>query len=119
MTDAARELSRLVGTLEDFCGQETVLFRAADYDGIRAVQERAAPVVSRVAALAPAGEAAIHERVARLIERRAELILEMKAASGRTGRELAEVSEGVRQCARVAPAYAARNTPRKRLSVAM
>ena len=63
MTDAARELARLVGVLEDVLDQEAVLFRASDYDGIRAVQEKAEPIVARVATLGPIGGAAISETV--------------------------------------------------------
>ncbi len=119
MTDAARELVRLVGALEDVVGQEAVLFRAADYDGIRAVQEKAAPIVARLATLGPIGGVVVNERVARLIERRAAVVGQMRSACGRVKHELSGVLEGAQQCARVAPAYVRRGPHRQRLSVAM
>lgn len=119
MTDAARELSRLVGALEDVVGQEAILFHAADYAGIRASQERAGPIVTRLAEMSSSAGAAISARVVALIERRATLILEMKLVSGQMRRDLTEVGEYERQFGRVAPAYAKREAPRSRLSVAI
>jgi hypothetical protein len=119
MSDAARELARLVGVLEDVFEQEALLFRAADYDGIRAVQEKAEPIVARVAMLGPIGGGAINERVTRLIGRRAALVVQMRTACGNLKHELSEVREGEQQCFRVAPAYVSRVALRQRLSVAM
>jgi hypothetical protein len=119
MSDAARELARLVGVLEDVFEQEAVLFRASDYDGIRAVQEKAEPIVARVATLGPIGGAAISERVTRLIRRRAALVVQLGTACSNLKHELSEVREGEQQCARVAPAYVKRVALRQRLSVAM
>jgi hypothetical protein len=119
MTDAARELSRLVGALEDVVGQEATLFRAADYSGIRATQERAGPIITRLAEMSSSAGAAISARVVELIERRAALLLEMKRVSGQMSRDLKEVDEYERQFGRVAPVYAKREAPRSRLSVAI
>lgn len=119
MSDAARELARLVGVLEDVFEQEALLFRAADYDGIRGVQEKAEPIVARVAMLGPIGGGAINERVTRLIGRRAALVVQMRTACGNLKHELSEVREGEQQCSRVAPAYVSRVALRQRLSVAM
>ncbi|MBC7368211.1 MAG: hypothetical protein H7343_15595, partial [Undibacterium sp.] len=54
MSSPAHTCARLLAALEDLVSQEASLLRAADFAGVLATQERAAPIVERLAALAPA-----------------------------------------------------------------
>ncbi len=119
MPGHAHEIARLIGALDDLVGREEVLFAASDIDGVVAVQGRAAPLVTRLAELAPSADADARARVARLLGRRGTLAQQLARAAERLRVELAEVQTSEAQCARLAPAYVVREVPRQRLSLAL
>jgi len=71
MKTAAETARRLLGTLERFVVQESILLHAGHYSQMAAVQRRAAPVIASLCQLgADPGVAALGERVAALLARR-------------------------------------------------
>jgi hypothetical protein len=73
MKNAVETGRRLLGALEDFVQQESILLRAGHYAQMALVQRRAAPLFARLGELgAEPGVAVLRARVAALLERRRE-----------------------------------------------
>jgi hypothetical protein len=119
MAAPAHTCARLLAALEDLVSQEAVLLRAADYSGVLSTQERAAPLIERLAALAATADAAVRTRVAAVTVLRARSLEWLAGEIARVRIELAEMAVSERQVARVAPVYMSNTSPRQRLSVAL
>lgn len=117
MASPAHTCARLLTALEDLASQEAVLLRAADFAGVLATQERAAPVVERLAALAATADAAVRLRVEAVIALRSRSLEWLAGEMARVRTELAGLEANERQIARVVPAYMGNTSPRRRLSV--
>ena len=100
--------TRLLAALEELAAQETILIRTMEFIEAAAVQERAAPLVERLCALAadPA-TAPLQPRVAALLERRGQNHHFLDAQLARLQEELGRVTEARGRLRRVAPAYKA------------
>ncbi len=119
MATHAHTCARLLTALEDLVSQEAVLLRAADYSGVLATQERAAPLVERLAALATTADAAVRMRVAAVTALRSRSLEWLAGEMARVRTELSEMAASERQVARVAPVYMSNASPRQRLRVAL
>ncbi len=117
MSSPAQTCARLLAALEDLVSQEAVLLRAADFSGVLATQERAAPLVERLAALATTADAAVRTRVAAVIALRSRSLEWLAGEMERVRSELAGMEASERQVARVAPVYMSHAGPRQRLGV--
>ncbi|MBC7368313.1 MAG: hypothetical protein H7343_16130, partial [Undibacterium sp.] len=109
--------ARLLAALEALVSQGASLLRAADFAGVLATQERAAPVVERLAALAPAAHVAVRMRVETVIALRSRSLEWLAGEMDRVRAELSAMETSERQVARVAPAYMSSPSPLQRLSV--
>lgn len=97
---------RLLSALEELVGQETLLIRTMDFVEAVDLQERAAPLVEKLCALAAVPEvAALRPRVAALTERRGQNHHFLDTQLARIQGELARVNEARGRLHRVAPAY--------------
>ncbi|HEX3730955.1 MAG TPA: hypothetical protein VHV47_14180 [Opitutaceae bacterium] len=71
MKSAADTARRLLGTLERFVVQESILLHAGHYSQMAALQRRAAPVIASLCQLgAEPGVGALGDRIAALLARR-------------------------------------------------
>lgn len=98
--------SRLIATLEDMAGQESVLLRSLDL--VEAVQicEKAAPLVERLCALASEpGVAGLQSRIGELVAQRRRNATMLDAHLARLQGELRRIDEARNRLSRVAPAY--------------
>ncbi len=111
MARAAQTFPRLLTALEDLISQEEVLLRAADYLGVLATQERAAPLVDRLAGLAMHADLATRSRITALVARRTEGLELLAAEIERTRVELSEMQASQHRAARIAPVYGSLLTP--------
>lgn len=105
MAAPAQTAVRLVAALEDLAAGEGVALRAGDYAGALALQERAGPLVARLAGLAAGVDAAVRARVLALVERRRGHAARLQEAMDHARGELARMAEGRRTVARIAPVY--------------
>ena len=97
---------RLLTALEDLTAQESILLRTLDYVDAVAIQERAAPLVDQLAALAVHPEvSALNAKVKALVDRRQQSRFFLDAQLGRLQSELRRIDEARTRLARVAPAY--------------
>jgi hypothetical protein len=97
---------RLLTALEELSGQETLLIRTMDFVEAVAVQERSAPLVEKLCALAAVPEvAALRPRVAGLVERCGQNYHFLDDQLMRLQGELTRVNEARGRLRRVAPAY--------------
>ena len=110
---------RLADALEDLVHQEAVLLRAGDYPAVAAVQERCAPVVAGLAALAAENDARLIARVQSILALRASSLRELSGDLARVRCELAEIQSTSHRVAKVGPAYGPRTVPNSRLQVAL
>ncbi len=98
--------TRLLTVLEDLTAQESILLRTLDFVDAVAVQERAAPLVDQLSALAIHPEvAALRVKVKALVERRLQSRHFLDAQLGRLQSELRRIDEARSRLSRVAPAY--------------
>jgi hypothetical protein len=97
---------RLLSALEDFAAQEANLLRTLDFVEAVGFQERAAPLVQKLAELADDSEvAALRPRVAALLARREQNRHFIDAHLERLQGELRRIEEARVRLARLAPAY--------------
>ena len=97
---------RLLTALEELVMQETLLIRTMDFVEAVEVQERAAPVVARLCALAEvAAVGALRPRVAELLERRSQNYHFLDTQLQRLQGELNRVTTARGRLRNVAPAY--------------
>ena len=98
--------TRMLTALEELTEQESVLLRTLDFVDAVSIQERAAPLVEQLSALAVYPEVAgLRPRVAGLIERRQQSRHFLDAQLGRLQAELRRIDEARSRLSRVAPAY--------------
>ena len=98
--------ARLLAALEDLAAQEAVLLRTLDFVDAVAVQERAAPLVDQLAALALHPEvASLRTKVKALVDRRQQSRHFLDAQLSRLQSELRRIDEARSRLSRVAPAY--------------
>ena len=98
--------ARLLAALEDLTAQESVLLRTLDFVDAVAVQERAAPLVDQLTALAIHPEViSLRAKVAKLVERRLQSRHFLDTELGRLQSELRRIDEARTRLSRVAPAY--------------
>ena len=105
MATPAETCARLLGALEDLAAQEALLLRGADFPGVLATQERAAPLVERLAALAGTGDAAVRLRVSAVLTLRSSSLDWLGAEMTRVRAELQSMQVSRRRIAQIAPAY--------------
>ena len=97
---------RLFAALEDLTAQESILLRTLDFVDAVAIQERAAPLVDQLSALAVHPEVTnIRAKVLGLVERRQQSRQFLDAQLGRLQSELRRIDEARTRLSRVAPAY--------------
>ena len=123
MDTARQRFARVVGALEDLVAQEAAALQVKDFSGVAEVQERAAPLVSFLAAHGseistdPVLAAGIRALQARREETSTRLAFEITL----TRDELAQTLTTERRIAQVAPAYGAaagtKANPRRQLAV--
>ena len=98
--------TRLLTALEDLTAQESVLLRTLDFVDAVAIQERAAPLVDQLAALAIHPEVAeLRAKVKGLVDRRQQSRFFLDAQLGRLQSELRRIDEARSRLTKVAPAY--------------
>lgn len=98
--------ARLLTALEDLTAQESVLLRTLDFVDAVAIQERAAPLVDQLSALAIHPEvASLRPKVEGLVERRLKSRHFLDAQLGQLQAELRRIDEARTRLSRVAPAY--------------
>jgi hypothetical protein len=98
--------TRLLAALEDLTAQESILLRTLDFVDAVAVQERAAPLVDQLSALAIHPEvSSLRPKVLGLVERRQQSRHFLDAQLGRLQSELRRIDEARSRLARVAPVY--------------
>jgi hypothetical protein len=98
--------TRLLTALEELAAQESILLRTLDFVDAVAVQERAAPLVDQLSALAVHPEvASLRAKVLSLVERRQQSRHFLDAQLGRLQSELRRIDEARTRLTRVAPAY--------------
>jgi len=102
--------ARLLASIEEFVGQEILALRAGDYPGAMRIQERAAPVISRLCHLG-AGRpawwtAALGRRLDAVLARRRQSRALVAAHRKDLSAERDRLAEARRRLWTVAPAYA-------------
>lgn len=98
--------SRLVRALQTLVEQEAAQIAARDYRGVVKTQQRATPVVARLAELgASAADADSLVRVAALMVRRQQSQDLLAVQIAQTGEALRRSSESKRRISQIAPAY--------------
>lgn len=108
MSTTAATCARLLGALEDLAAQEALLLRAADFQAVLATQERAAPLVERLAALAGTADAAVRIRVSGVLALRARSLEWLSAEMARVRADLQQMQSSHRRIAQFAPVYGQR-----------
>jgi hypothetical protein len=108
MPAPAETCARLLAALEDLVAQEAVQLRAADFPGVLATQERAAPLIGRLAALATTADAAVRVRIAGVLALRSRSLDWLGAEMARVRDELSAMQVSRRRVAQIAPVYGAR-----------
>jgi septum formation inhibitor MinC len=108
MATPAETCARLLAALEDLVAQEAALMRAADFTGVLATQERAAPLVERLAALAATADAAVRIRVSAVLALRSRSLEWLGAEMARVRTELQSMQVSRRRVAQIAPVYGTR-----------
>lgn len=98
--------TRLLAALEDITSQESVLLRTLDFVDAVALQERAAPLVDQLAALAKHPDVStLRRQVSALVDKRQQSRHFLDAQLGRLQSELRRIDEARTRLAKVAPAY--------------
>jgi len=110
---------RLLAALEELVMQETLLIRTMDFVEAVEVRERAAPLVSRLCALAEdASVTALRPRVAGLLDRSSQNHHFLDTQLQRLQGELERVSSARGRLRKVAPAYRGGMAAESRLNTA-
>lgn len=111
--------ARLLGALEDLVSRETTLLRTMDFVEAVDLQERAAPLVEKLCALASDPVvAALRDRVTALLERRRQNYHFLDIQLSRLQSELRRVNDARGRLNRVGPAYTAGRPAESRLNTA-
>ena len=98
--------TRLLTALEDLAGQETMLIRTMEFVEAVAVQERAAPLVATLCALATEPEVTtLRPRIKGLLERWGQNYHFLDTQLAQLNEELQRVTEARGRLRHVAPAY--------------
>jgi hypothetical protein len=119
MESPARSIDRLLASLETLVDQEAAQVAAGDHGGVLRTQQRATPVVTRLAELgARTTDAAAHARVVALLSKRQRSQQQLSAQIGRVRSELGRARESQQRLAGIAPLYFGRSNRRlaRRLS---
>ena len=106
MESPLQTATRLLAVLEDLTAQESILLRTLDFVDAVALQERAAPLVDQLSALAFHPDVAqLKQRVASLVDRRQQSRYFLDAQLGRLQSELRRIDEARTRLSRMVPAY--------------
>jgi hypothetical protein len=99
-------IDRLLSSLETLVDQEAAQVAAGDHGGVLRTQQRATPVVIRLAELgARTTDASAHARVVALLSKRQRSQHQLAAQIGRVRCELARARESQHRLAGIAPLY--------------
>ena len=91
--------------MDDLVSQETVLLAAADYAEVIAVQQRTAPLVERLAALASTVDDAARAKIAAVVARRSRNLAALAERIEQTRLELSDLRASGLRVAKIAPVY--------------
>jgi hypothetical protein len=119
METPGRSIDRLLTSLETLVDREAAQVAAGDHGGVLATQQRATPVVVRLAELgARMTDAAAHARVVALLAKRQSSQQQLAAQISRVRGELARARESQQRLAGIAPLYFGRRNKKlvRRLS---
>ena len=101
-----QKFNRLLGALDELVAQETATLADRDFEGVREIQERAAPVVAGLAELGPdVADELARARVAGLLARRQHNIDFIETQLATVREELQSLQESTRRVASIAPVY--------------
>lgn len=118
METPAQTCARLLAALEDLADQEAATLEARDFAAVAAIQDRAAPLVSLLAAQANGmRDVALRARIDRLRQRRAQTGAWLHTEMARLREELQQTQVAQRTVAQVAPAYGSRAHATRQLSM--
>jgi hypothetical protein len=99
--------TRLVVALEKLVADEAACVRNDDFAAVRALQQRAAPLITQISALATqVSEAAIKNRVNELIRRRSETAAQISTRLEEVRAKLDRVNATQRNATKVGAGYA-------------
>jgi len=106
MESLGRSIDRLLGSLETLVDQEAAQVANGDHGGVLRTQQRATPVVARLAELgARTTDAAAHARVVAILAKRQRSQQQLAAQISRVRSELGRAREGQQRLAGIAPLY--------------
>lgn len=106
MESPGQTFDRLLKALDDLVAEEAAMIQAADHGAVAEIQQRAEPVITALAALAPAvADAGAQARVGALLERRQRNIDLLGTQLAEARGELDSLQQSERRAARIAPIY--------------
>jgi hypothetical protein len=105
METPAQQCTRLLAALKDLLAEESVLIGAQDYAAVTRIQERAAPLVERLAALAPAADIEARASAISVMALRNQNLERMAAQIAAVEGALEQTREARSRLTQVAPAY--------------
>jgi hypothetical protein len=109
MESPAQAIGRLLTALEKLVDQEAIHVAAGDHGGVIRTQQRATPVVERLAELgARVVDASAFDRVASLLEKRQRSQQALAVQIGRVREELLRARASQNRLAAIAPVYVGR-----------
>jgi len=107
MESAAQTCARLLIALEDLVEQEAGLLASEQVLAMADLQDRMAPLVERLVALAPVADSSIRVRVQELVQRRSYTGAELASRLLHLRGELDRMAEARHTVNRIAPVYGA------------
>lgn len=105
MENPAQTCDRLLSALEDLVSEEAGLLADEQVGAMVALQERMAPLVDRLVALAGSADATLQMRVRALVARRAYVGAELAARLAHLRTELDRMTATKHTVSRIAPVY--------------
>ncbi len=105
METPAQMLLRLLAAFEDLVAQEALLLQTDNYAAVLEMQDRTAPLVSRLIELAKVADAAARDRLAGVLMRRQRSQDLLSKQIARIREELNEIRSSQRRVAQIAPVY--------------
>lgn len=114
METSFHRCARLLTALEDLANQEALLISSGDYDGVLAVQERAAPLVAGLALVAGGADAALRRRASDLITLRARSREQLAVKIELAREELGAIEASRNRMTQIVPAYRPAAVPARR-----
>lgn len=107
METVAQRCERIIAALEDLAAQEAAGVAAGDFEGVRSLQDRTAPLIDFLAAEGGAalGIPSLRRRLTAVYELRLRSGEALATAMTRVRSELAQTQASQRRAAQVGPAY--------------